>query len=278
MKHERRYNDHDRPEVLTRNPVGIADEKRLEESDYVIDSSQDLSKAVSDGIILDWIDDSPFKRYVEGKLCIHFHFRICNTENLKDLGDYCVLLNSDIQRDNDSRVVGNQARMGDADTSYSAHGCGHGEELVLISRIQFLKNPERVKLRIRSIVRLQLNNLGASVRMDTAEPLKPPLFKAIGRQEDGPHNIPIRELATSQAPREVVEGASDVMNGITDDSGPANLRDGLKNFVQPEQVTTLFSVVFESDKIGLAVQKVLNFGIKRLEMFFSPTKLDPTFP
>lgn len=267
----------DRPDVLAGEPIGVVNDKLLEAPCYIVDCLQDLSKGVADETISGCLDDSPFKRYVEGKLSLHLHLRISTIRGQNDLGKYCVLFASGLGKINVKLEDGNRAVHNvDAYTGTLGHRCGHSEQLMFVSRVQFLKRPEQTAYRIRSSVRLQLADFCARTFVNPAQsPFH--IVELLEGIVDRKHSLSVGEIAASQSPRDVVERAPNIVNAVADDCGPTCLWERLKD-IQPEQILGLFSVVFGSDRIGIATQKSLTFCVEGVEVFFPSTKLVPTFP
>ena len=153
---------------------------------------------------------------------------------------------------------------------------GCGEQLVFISRVKFLKEPESLCLWIRSEVRLQLVDFCDRRPMPdafdppiTAEPL---MLSQTDRERDSF----VGKIATGESPCDVIKNGSSIMNTIADDECPASLRNWLKR-IEPEQILQLMCVEFGAGYTGFIPQKNRDFLVKSIKVFAPSIQLVPTF-
>ncbi len=252
------------------DPVEVDIEKPLEAPEYALNSIDDLAEAVEDGVCVTGINDSPFKRYAEGNVALHFHLWLWSAARDTDFGNYCVVLESALTNHGTTGATIN----GDFDRF--GVGLGRGEQLVFVSGIQFLKLPERRRIRLRSRTWLQNSEFCNGIRMNPLQSLAP-APELLATIVDGEQGLPIGEVAKSQSPSEIVERAASVVDAIPDDQCPARQRHRLSD-LQLEQVSGVWTVIFDDHSIGLQIQESTCFHVERLEMFLGATQFLPTFP
>src|SRR5713101_7898148 len=137
----------DRPDVL-RNPMGVSHKDSLKKPDRNFDSPERFGDKSDDTVVdAGSTKDVAVENYKRGKLKLHFHIRI------RGFGEYCIVLKGLLDRG-----IRNQDIAPALKGSSSRDRLRHGDQLVFIFRVQFLKQPENTVIRIRSLVRLQVAN------------------------------------------------------------------------------------------------------------------------
>jgi hypothetical protein len=131
-----------------------------------LDSTDDVFEMRKNPALADGYD-SFLEGYVRQELCVHLHFRLCSADGELDFGNYCaVFVCVPVDRDFVANVIGT-ANM--EAPSQRIKEC-HCEQLVFISRVKFFKEPERVRLWVRSLIWLATNDLDQCLRMDSFKP------------------------------------------------------------------------------------------------------------
>src|SRR5271166_1858516 len=156
----------DRPDdnlrVLNAHPIRVLSNEFVEPQEYFFDDLADFENARYNLKIVGVADDSALEQYCRGKLDFHFHIWIVRSGNLYK---YCVRLNF---ADSILRNSGG-IKAADGVLRRICDGLAHGDEFVFVSRVQFLQEPQRMSLWIRSIVRLKLADFCESVRVNTLQ-------------------------------------------------------------------------------------------------------------
>lgn len=260
----------DRPDVLS-NPIRVCSDQALKLGEHIYDSMDDLRNVVGDGKVSILAKNSTFKSYVEKKLRIHFHFRLWSFGGIRDFGDCCAFIESAI---NDSEFF---VPLG-LKISPVGMSLGHSEELVLISGVQFLKEPEKVLLRFKSRVWLNVANGSECVWMHSGDEMSATNHSVKSRSAlvDGKYSASVGETTARQSPSNVVECGTRIVNAVADDKRQSGLRYRFTD-LQLEQIFELFVVIFFDDGVGLRIKKSSDFLIKSTIMFFSPIDFVPTF-
>src|ERR1700722_9171787 len=252
----------DRPDVLP-NPVGVCGNHALKCENHVYDSLDDLRNVNVNGKPSILLKDSTFKRYVEQRLEIHFHFRLLSADRKADLGEYCAVILSAVS-DLDMLAPGR------ANRATERLRLGHGQEFVFVSGIQFLKEPELIWLALRSCVRLDIANgvqcawMKHMIKLTTFDHSIESDFGFVNREKR--HSV--SEIAPRQSPSDVVESASKVVNTVTDNERQSDLRNRFSD-LQGSEICKLFVIVFFDEGIGLRIEKCPNFCIENPILFFS---------
>ena len=175
----------------------VCDEKPLEIQDYYFDSVEDFIKALANFKIFAITDKSTLKLYAKGKLEFHIHARFWR---VSVFNDYRAIL--DVALDG---LVRDQHLPRATKVSGARYHCGHGDQLVFISRVQFLKEPENCALWIRSRIWLQRFDIRERIGMDRL-PLEAPLraipivFGTINRKLTDT----VVKMAASQSPSDII--------------------------------------------------------------------------
>jgi hypothetical protein len=202
----------DRPELLAGNPVRVGGDQSFEKTDGVFDSLDDFLQNHPDWISEEHSETVTFDFYVE-RTPIHFHLGLYDVRWERRLGDYCVVIqfvppsyfNERIKLPIDHKpyaVIG---------------GLRRGQEFVFITGIKFFKDPEHVSYRARCVAWLQAIDFRRCVRM---EPLQPVLTELAGIDAERKESLPIRKVATGQAPRDKIQSGSRIVNTIADGQPP----------------------------------------------------------
>lgn len=251
-------------------PIGICSDQSLKVANYVYDSLDDLRNVRVHGQPSILLKDSTFKRYVEQRLEIHFHFRFLSTDRKSDFGECCAVILSAV-RDLDmlTSIGTNRA---------TERLClGHGQEFVFISGVQFLKEPELIRLTLRSFVRLDIANgvqcawMKDAIKMATFDRIVEPGQRPVNREE----SAAVGEVTSRQSPSDVVESASEIVNTVADDERQSDLRNRMYD-LQRNVICKLFVIVFFDEGVGLSIKKGPNFRIENPIMFFSAGDLIST--
>src|ERR1700730_7934380 len=127
---------------------------------------------------IDWVDsvwgeNAAFKRYVVDGICVHFHIGLWSSDGKYNFGDYCAIIQSFIHMPD--RFVSEIARPLHEDLPSISHRLGHCKELMFISGIQLLKEPEMIRFRrLRSYVRLAISDFDKCIMVDSL--IEAPLF------------------------------------------------------------------------------------------------------
>ncbi len=262
----------DRPDG-SGNPRGIVLNQSLEMPEYTVDGIDDLTKATAYGIDCGGPGNVTIERYVEGEVGFHFHIFVWDADRDRHLGNYCIRLKWPID---DSSREDTSIGAARPDRTLIRKNLGCGEQLVFISRVKFLKEPESLCLWIRSEVRLQLVDFCDRRPMPdafdppiTAEPL---MLSQTDRERDSF----VGKIATGESPCDVIKNGSSIMNTIADDECPASLRNWLKR-IEPEQILQLMCVEFGAGYTGFIPQKNRDFLVKSIKVFAPSIQLVPTF-
>jgi len=117
--------------------VRVCDEKPLEIQDYYFDSVEDFIKALANFKIFAITDKSTLKLYAKGKLEFHIHARFWR---VSVFNDYRAIL--DVALDG---LVRDQHLPRATKVSGARYHFGHGDQLVFISRVQFLRSQRTVR-------------------------------------------------------------------------------------------------------------------------------------
>src|ERR1039457_783333 len=268
MKHGK--NTGDRPDVLS-NPARIRGDQFLELGDHVYDSVDDLMDVIADGKVSILAKYSTFKCYVEKRLCIHFHFGLWRSDGKLYLGDYCAIIQGAVTNPNLCSVA---ART---EAGAATMGLSHGEELVFISGVQFLKEPEMIVLRLRSLIRLNSANGSECVWMNPQIELSSArhLLKFRLGFIDGKQRVSVEEITPRQSPSNIVESGTRVVNTVTDAKCQFNLRDRFDD-LQLAEIFKMFAIICFDKGVGVRVEKSTDFFVERTIMFFSPLDFVPT--
>src|SRR6266436_3465723 len=131
-----------------RNPVRVGGDEVLEVREYVIDTPKDFLEYVHNRENSIIADDSLFKRYIEGQVCLHLHMGIwaAGRDRQRDCGDYCVVIGSAIRGEISLRdahrwrspAVGGRGCL---NASPNVEHIIGNEQLMFVARVQFLKPP-----------------------------------------------------------------------------------------------------------------------------------------
>jgi hypothetical protein len=268
----------DRPDVSGK-PVGVFDEKGLESTDYAVNCLDDFDKIGIDRIGATWWSkDSPFKRYIEDGLYIHFHFGLWSPNRESNFGDYCALVQSAIKIQNSLAGLVIQPRSGHLKSGSVGHGLGHCEELMFISGVQFLKEPERVFFTGLSQIRLAVSDFDKCILVDELIEAHrfDPIFESSQADADRKEGSSVLEVAARQPPSNIIERGACIVHTVPDNGCPLCLRNRFSD-LQLEQIFRLFTIIFTDKGIGLRVKKSLHFSVKRTAMYFSSLDFEPTF-
>jgi len=260
-----------------RNPVGVSRDELVEANDYTIDVLDDCLKRVPDWIRLIRRDDSPLKRYIEGKLCIHFHIwvRTPGRDGQCDDGNYCIVIGSAVRGETMIRRAHPWGRDGFDITPVIEHETER-EQLMLISRVQFLKNPEKVTLRIRSVVRLQRGYLCKRSGMEIAPPFATAAYETAGGVKDREARLTVGELTPRESPRDVVQSGPGIVDAIANEQCPT--RHGQVSLMaNPDIVLSSLRVEINDNFVGVAFEKCVDISVERFKMFLGTAQFMPTF-
>jgi hypothetical protein len=263
--------------------VRVSGDEILELGNYTIDSPEDVLKHIPDWKDSVVTDDSAFKRYIEGELCPHFHLWVwtAGPDGERDFGNYCIVIGSAIRGENalgyahcgrSIDVLGRDC----IDLSPVVEHVAGDEQFMFVSRIQFLKPPEKIILWIRTVVRLQRGDLCESVRMNTAQPAPSACVESVNGLINREHDVAIRKLTASETPRKVIESGSCVVNAISGDQTQPS--DGKRlPMLDPDVILGMFRIEFDNQFVRLAFQETGDFFVKGLKMFLSTNQFVPTF-
>jgi hypothetical protein len=257
------------------NPIGVSFEKPLESDYRIVNFFDDLGKICDDRIVSVWIKNPSFKRYVEEGMSLHFHFGLCSADGKSDFGDYCAIVQSDI--DVPLNFAMRTSRIFDANTI--AHRLGHCEELMFISGIQLLKKPEMILLCGRSRIRLAISDFDKCVVVDSLiemPPFNDVLVESNFGGEDREEGVAVGQLPPGQSPSNIIERGACVMDAVADDHGPLCLGYRFSD-LQLEQICRLFTIIFSDKGVGLRIEESPDFCTKRVTMYFSSLDFVPRF-
>ena len=265
-----------RPDGST-NPIGVSNEKLFESSDRVVNSLDDLGKIGVDRIGSIWSKDSPFKRYAEDGMCIHFHVGLWSSNGKSNFGDYCAIVQSGIKMP--YTLTAHATGFRHLDAASVTYRLGHCEELMFVSGIQLLKEPEMILLRMRSHIRLAISDFDKCALVDSLIELPP--FNDVPIKSGfsvvyGEKGVSVGQPTTGQSPSNVIKRRARVMDTIPNDERPLRLRDRFSN-LELEQISSLFTIIFLDEGVGLRIEKSADFCVKRSVMYFSSLDFMPTF-
>lgn len=262
---------------LERNPIGMGGDQAVESFDYVIDRPKDCLERIPNWEDLIRGDNSPLKRYIEGKLCVHMHLRVgaASRDGELDCGDYCVVVGSAIRGERAVRRFHPWGKFGFDHAAVVEH-VAECEQLVFIARVKVLKHPEKICLRVRSVIRLQHSDLCDRLMMELPQSVKSPRSKADCGLENRPHGVAVSEIGASEPPSDIIKGRASVMDTISYHQRPMS---GRQRSLMPdsEKIPGLFSIVLTEKEVGLAFQECGDFFVKAFKMFLSTTQFMPTF-
>jgi|HubBroStandDraft_6_1064221.scaffolds.fasta_scaffold320191_3 hypothetical protein len=242
----------DRPDVLP-NPVGATHKDSLKESDRGFDSPKGLRDESDDAVVAARGSNSVWiENYKRGNLKFHFHVRVSG------FGEYCVMLEGC-----DHRIVGDQHLSFTADGLKAQKRFRHGDQLVFVSRVQFLKQPKRMMIRIGSLVRLQIADQCLHFGMHSSHSIRVKLSGVGANRKLG---LGIGRIASGQSPSNIVEGAAGVVDRIAEDQSPVVLRHGFKH-LKPRQILRLVRIMFDDDGIRIVSVESPKFRVERVQMF-----------
>jgi hypothetical protein len=256
----------DRSVLEPHNPLGIVSEESFKSPYHILELMHDvLEKSAYRACA-----DARLKGYVEEQY--PFHFGLWSISGESHLGNYCAIIQAALVKlDNSAAAV----KSLDHEPATTVPCLCDGQQLMFISGVNLLKEPEQVSFMVRSRVWLQFADFDDCVFVDTA---KPPLCAVeIGEscidRKDSPS---VRKIATGEPPSEIIKGGAHVVNAISDVQSPVNLRNRFTD-LELKQILGLFTIVFFANGVGLSFHEGSNFCCKQLQVFFGPPDFMPTF-
>jgi hypothetical protein len=201
----------DRPELKPDEPVEVAGEQFFKSEE---DRFRGVENLVQGGPNNQFSrHNSLLESYVKrGEVAPHFHIFVRDIRRNIDLGDYCIVLKRAMPKSKQRRV-----RMADEDYRLFGYGLRHSEQLVFISGIKVVQQPEGVARRVRSVIRLQLAQFCERIRMDTPKLSFCSVIETAPLEKDRKERIAIADVASGQSPSKIVQSAPGIMNRIPQD-------------------------------------------------------------
>jgi hypothetical protein len=152
----------------------------------------------------------------------------------------------------------------------------HRNSSMLVDIAQQIQSPQEMTDKacsIASTLRLKrFDNTdcicGYSVHVPIESPLEVFAEGEVKNGELGP--LGIGDAQFRKGPRQLIQGGTETIENLT-----KRERDGIRGIfqVKPDSIESVFKIVFTTEGIGLVWTKseVIQFGLKRLEMFIRPT-------